>query len=347
MKTLFDYYEETSKILSSDDGFDKKENAVRAIREHIKNRTKSRIQIYDLAINIFNYGYFIRFDILLENMVGKLNCTITEKELRFISASVTLQTYPDTVEEKLKVPEQTNKALLRMYKYGAELGKLSEENSKFIYDSVRENRHFFLERELVSSLNKLDDYFEIFSKEEIKKFFLKASKEELKQLRESHVGNRIREVVAGAFQSIIKDSPVKFEVAVNSELSPEREHNSIKLEIVFKNYEMLEHFLNLHLTFNVNNFLDPDFITISNRDLDFQYCLNGQGHYDVDAYLNDLAKYTDALGFFYNKIKEEETLKQLKAKLKEESAQKAIENYKTYIKAMIYNCLDSIRIVTQ
>ena len=247
MKTLFDYYEETSKILSSDDGFDKKENAIRAIREHIKNRTKSRIQIYDLAVNIFNYGYFIRFDILLENMVGKLNCTITEKELRFISASVTLQTYPDTVEEKLKVPEQTNKALLRMYKYGAELGKLSEENSKFIYDSVRENRHFFLERELVSSLNKLDDYFEIFSKEEIKKFFSKASKEELKQLRESHVNNWIREVVAGAFQSIIKDSPIKFEVAVNSELSPEREHNSIKLEIVFRNYEMLEHFLNLHL----------------------------------------------------------------------------------------------------
>ena len=196
-------------------------------------------------------------------------------------------------------------------------------------------------------LYSLDLYFEIFSKEEIKKFFLKASKEELKQLREGYVSNRIREVVAGAFQSIIKDSPIKFEVAVNSELSPEREHNSIKLEIAFKSYEMLEHFQHLHLTFNVNNFLDPDFITISNVDLDFQYCLNGQGHYDVDAYLNDLAKYMDALRFFYNKIKEEETLKQLKAKLKEESAQKAIENYKTYIKAMIYNCLDSIRIVTQ
>lgn len=347
MKTLFDYYEETSKILSSDDGFDKKENAVRAIREHIKNRTKSQIQIYDLSINLSNNGYFVRFDILLENMIGKLNCTITEKELHFINASVTLQSYPGTVEDKLKVPEQTNKALLRLYKYGAELGELSEENSKFIYDSIRENRHFFLESELVSSLTKLDDCFEIFSKEEIKKFFSKASKEELKQLRESHVSSRIREVIAGAFQSVIKDSPIKFEVAVNSELRPEREHNAIRLEIVFINHEMREHFLNLHLTFKVNNFLDPDFMSIYGRDLNFQYCLNGQGHYDVEAYLNGLAQYTDALRFFYNKIKEEETLEQLKAKLKEESAQKAINDYKTYIQAMIYNCLDDIRIATE
>lgn len=347
MKTLFDYYEETSKILSVEENSDKKENAVRAIREHIKNRTKSRIQIYDLEVSLFNYGYFIKFDILWGNMVGKLFCSINEEELRFISASVTLQTYPNTIEDKLKVPEQTNEALLKMYKFGAELSKLSGENSKFIYDSIRENRHLFLEKDLVSSLTKLDDYFEILPKEEIKKFFQKASKEELKQLRESNVSNRVREAVAGTFLSIITDCPIKFKVLVNSELRPEQEHNSIKLEIAFINHEMLEHFQYLHLTFLVNNFLEPDKASISDISLDFQYCLNGQGHYDINAYLNDLEQYTDALRLVYNKIKEKETLEQLKAKLKEESVQKAIDDYKTYIKAMIYNCLDDIRVVVE